>query len=101
MPRLSPYQKVNLVFFPLLRSKLGAFSPHRAAGVLDGARVRPGGDSVRDAVHHAGTALVLWLGLRTFFLTVRPCKPLKVMYVRGGQTCFGGFWGKKSYRDMR
>jgi hypothetical protein len=35
------------------------------------------------------------------FLTVRPCKPLKVMYVRGGQTCFGGFWGKKSYRDVR
>jgi hypothetical protein len=34
-------------------------------------------------------------------LTVRPCKPLKVMYVRGGQTCFGGFWGKTSYRDMR
>jgi hypothetical protein len=34
-------------------------------------------------------------------LTVRPCKPLKVMYVRGGQTCFGAFWGKKSYRDVR
>jgi hypothetical protein len=34
-------------------------------------------------------------------LTVRPWKALKVMYVRGGQTCFGGFWGKKSYRDVR
>jgi hypothetical protein len=34
-------------------------------------------------------------------LTVRPCEPLKVMYVRGGQTCFGAFWGKKSYRDVR
>jgi hypothetical protein len=36
-----------------------------------------------------------------FFLTVRPCKALKVMYVRGVQTCFGGFWGKTSYRDVR
>jgi hypothetical protein len=35
------------------------------------------------------------------FKTVRPCKPLKVMYVRGVQTCFGAFWGKKSYRDVR
>jgi hypothetical protein len=25
----------------------------------------------------------------SFFLTVRPCKPLKVMYVRPVQTCFG------------
>jgi hypothetical protein len=32
------------------------------------------------------------------FLTVRPCKPLKVMYVRGGQTCFGEFWGKTLFR---
>jgi hypothetical protein len=39
-----------------------------------------------------------WFSL---LLTVRPCKPLKVMYVRGGQTCFGGFWGKTSYRDVR
>jgi hypothetical protein len=35
------------------------------------------------------------------FLTVSSCKPLKVMYVRGVQTCFGTFWGKKSYRDVR
>jgi hypothetical protein len=35
------------------------------------------------------------------FLTVRPCKPLKLMYVRGVQTCFGALWGKKSYRDVR
>jgi hypothetical protein len=34
-------------------------------------------------------------------LTVRPCKALKVMYVRGGPTCFGAFLGKKSYRDVR
>jgi hypothetical protein len=32
---------------------------------------------------------------------VRPCKPLKVMYVRGVQMCYGGFWGKTSYRDVR
>jgi hypothetical protein len=36
-----------------------------------------------------------------FVLTVRPCKALKIMYVRGGQTCFGAFRGKKSYRDVR
>jgi hypothetical protein len=29
-----------------------------------------------------------------YFLTVRPCKPLKVMYMRGGQTCFGGLGGR-------
>jgi hypothetical protein len=37
----------------------------------------------------------------SLILTVRPCKVLKVMYVRGVQTCFGGFWGKTSYRDVR
>jgi hypothetical protein len=34
-------------------------------------------------------------------LAVRPCKALKVMYVKGGQPRFGALWGKKSYRDVR
>jgi hypothetical protein len=40
-------------------------------------------------------------GATVVFLTVSSCKPLNLMYVRGGQTRFGGFWGKKSYRDVR
>jgi hypothetical protein len=39
--------------------------------------------------------------IELIFLTVRPCKTLKVMYVRGVQTRFGGFRGKTSYRDVR